>query len=532
MKNQVSRVKSLIVSLVALTVAQSAYCGVGEGSFGPARVIVQAPADAARQHLAWPKVVRTDSGLVLVCVSGARHGAVDDACEASSISTDGGENWSAPSYFTYPASTADWPYKGNLALGAEGNRVNLLSMAYDNGVNPKSGIIGRISDDGGVTWRYADTSAISSNKTGSVFGHVIDIPGRGLTAFGHYRPPARDPLGGIWMSSSTDRGETWSAPTTVLEKSGTGEPDFVFSNGRLIGLIREDKVDGSGAINGYWQIVSDDKGTTWSVPEKVMVDPAGGQSAAPCIFEDPSERGRLYVLQTCRRGNYGTSSCTGDIVVWTATAKDLVWRKIGTVASFSGVEDWGYASAASLGNGEWFVVFYAGKFLGANSIYGIRCAFDANRPPLETHYAKLENGTLSMSADCLADGRLWLASGATDGGDQLARWDSVTQLQDVAAGDRVDVSVPLPDGAAFARVVLREVVRTETVTTNSLSYLEGDGGQYLEVDYKLKSSDRVVAKVMGYDNVVKGADAAFKQTGIFGSRAGASEKNICACVGV
>lgn len=372
---RIENMKCLMTTAAVAAWTLLATGGVSPGDCGTPRVILPAPAEAVHRHLAWPKVVKTDSGLVLVCVSGARHGAVDDACEALSISTDNGESWSALSYFTYPASAADWPYKGNVALGADGNLVNLLSMAYKNGDNPKSGILGRISDDGGVTWRYADTSAITSNRTGSVFGYIIDIPGRGLTVFGHYRPPARDPLGGIWMSSSTDRGETWSAPTTVLEKSGTVEPCFVFSDSRLIGLIREDKVDGSGAINGYWQIASDDNGKTWSAPKKVMEDSAGGQSAAPCIFEDPSERGRLYVLQTRRRGNFGTSSCTGEIVVWTATAKDLVWRKIGTVASFSGIEDWGYASAASLGNGEWFVVFYAGKMRGANSIYGVRCKF-------------------------------------------------------------------------------------------------------------------------------------------------------------
>ena len=524
---RIENLKCLMTAAAVATWTLLAVGGVSPGDYGTPRAILHAPAEAVHQHLAWPKVVKSDSGLVLVCVSGARHGAVDDACEAASISTDGGENWSAPSYFTYPASAADWPYKGNLALGAEGNRVNLLSMAYDNGVNPKSGIIGRISDDGGVTWRYADTSAISSNKTGSVFGHIIDIPGRGLTAFGHYRPPARAQLGGIWMSSSADRGETWSAPTAVLEKSGTVEPDFVYSKGRLIGLIREDKVDGSGAINGYWQIVSDDNGATWSVPKKVMVDPAGGQSAAPCIFEDPSERGRLYALQTRRRGNFGTSSCTGEIIVWTAKAKDLVWREAGTVASFSGVEDWGYASAASLGDGEWFVVFYAGNMSGANSIYGARCAFvppaEETVPALTVRSVSVRDGKLSMTADCSVDGKLWLASGETDGGENLDAWDNVTLVRGISAGERLSVEATLPEGAAFARIVVREV-STQLVQVVR-PYLEGDGGQYLEVDYKLKSTDRVVAKVMGLADVV--SDTGLR-AGIFGSRVTTDLQNISA----
>lgn len=524
------RIENMKCLMTAVAVASWTLLAVGEispGDYGTPRVILPAPAAPARQHLGWPKVVKTNFGLSLVCISSAYHAADPNACEAACVSTDEGATWSSLDYFTYPTAAADWPCKGNLALGTDGTRVILLSMAYNNSPSA-SGIIGRVSDDGGRTWSYSDTSEITSNKTGSVFGHIISIPGKGLVAFGHYRPPARDPLGGIWMSVSADHGESWSAPTTVLEKSGTVEPDFVYSQGRLIGLIREDKA-GGGAYNGYWQIVSEDQGATWSAPVKVMEDPAeNAQSAAPCLFEDPAEPGRLYALQTSRRGMHGTSGQTGEIIVWTATASGLAWRKIGTVASFSGVEDWGYASAAPLGNGEWLVVFYAGALNGANGIYGLRCTFDAVQPKeglIPVGYAALSNGVLSMTADCGADGRLYLASGATDGGDDLNDWDFLMPLQDVSAGDRVAVNTVVPQGAAFARVVLREVARTtETITNACRPYLEGDGSAYLEVDRKLKSTDRVAAEVMGLLDLAGGVD----QCGIFGSRANASSLNISA----
>ena len=526
MKIKFSSVKSRIVSIVVLMVATSAYCGIGEGSFGQAQVIVPAPADAARQHLAWPKVVRTANGkLVVACVSAAKHTGNAGGLEAVAVSADGGATFSALDVLAKPEGDERWTEGGNIALGMSVDRVVMLSMTYASD-GSTSGIYGRISGDGGTTWSVTDTSEVSPDKTGSVFGHIIDLPGRGLTAFGHYRPPARAKNGGIWMASSPDNGATWGAPTRILDRDGFVEPDFVCSQSRIIGLIRED-LGNSETLNGYWQVVSDDNGATWSEPVVVMTGAAGDQSAAPCIVEDAQNPGRLYALQTVRRGIYGAAESSGEIVVWTAEAATLKWRRIGRIASFTGIEDFGYASAAQIAGNEWFVVFYAGAMNGASSIYGARCTFDANQPPLVTHCAKLENGLLSMTADCFADGRLWLVSGARDGGDRLSHWDNVTRLQDVAAGDRITVNENLPEGAAFARIVLRDVVHSVTVVTNDC-YLEGDGDQYLEVDYKLKSTDRVVARVMGYDDVANNVDGNKRQTGIFGSRAGASDRNICA----
>ena len=515
--------KFLIVSALILTVAVAAHGGVSGVSFGQPRVIVPAPTETARQHLAWPKVVRTANGkLVVACVSASKHAGNAGGLEAVAVSADDGATFSALNVLAKPEGDSKWTEGGNLALGASGNRVVMLSMTYASD-NSTSGIYGRISDDGGATWSVTDTSGISPDKTGSVFGHVISIPGRGLTAFGHYRPPAREPIGGIWMASSSDNGATWGAPTCILDRDEFVEPDFVYSQGRIIGLIRQDLGNGT-TLNGYWQITSDDGGTTWSEPVVVMAGSEGCQSAAPCIVEDAQNPGRLYAVQTVLRGQHGSASSSGEIVVWTAEAATLNWKRIGTVASFSGIEDFGYASVAQIGGDEWFVVFYAGALNGANSIYGVRCAFDVTQT-LRTRGAKLENGNLSMSADCLIDGRLYLASGATDGGSKLEAWDNLTQLQDVAAGEQINIDMPLPDGAAFARVVLRETIQQKTVTTNAIPYLEGDGGQYLEItNHTLKSTDRIVAQVMGLRDVVETSN----QCGIFGSRLGSSSKNISA----
>ncbi len=355
--------KNTILAAAALGALSSvASAAVEAGNFGAPRIVVDAPGNAAACHLGWPKLARTPDGTIsLSCVAAARH-VGGRGCVATSLSTDNAKSFSPLMAPVIPIESKIWEDMGNNAMGiASDGAVVLFGMAYTG--TTANGIIGWRSNDG-LSWELVDTAKISFNKTGSVFGHVIGIPGRGLALVGHTRPPDR-PKGGIWMSLSQDDGRTWGDPIDICGRRELYEPDIVFSAGRLVLLARDDK------IAGYWQFTSDDLGATWSEPTLVMGDngPVHGHPS-PCVIEDPEHPGRLLALQT-RRFNFGKPDAHGEINLWTADAKTLKWEKAGCVARLNGIEDFGYPSIAYLGEGRWLAVFYAGKFAGPNAIWGV-----------------------------------------------------------------------------------------------------------------------------------------------------------------
>lgn len=347
-----------------------ASAGVEAGDYGAPRIVADAPGDPAICHLGWPKLARMPGGAVsLSCVAASRHvggrGRV-----ATALSADGQAPFSPLVFPPVPEEAAIWEDMGNNAMGiASDGAVLLFAMAYT-GVTA-NGILGWRSADG-ASWEPVDTSAISFNRTGSVFGHVIAIPGRGLALFGHTRPPDR-PKGGIWMSLSADDGRSWGDPADICGRDALYEPDAVFSAGRIVLLARDDRVA------GYMQFTSDDLGATWSGPSLVMGDngPVHGHPS-PFIAEDPDHPGRLLALQTRRFNFMGKDGARGEINLWTADAATLDWRKAGCIARIEGVEDYGYPSAVHLGGGRWLAVFYAGRFAGPNAIWGVEFTSGGN----------------------------------------------------------------------------------------------------------------------------------------------------------
>ena len=352
-----------IAALSGLAAVSGARAGIVAGNFGEPRILVEPPADRATCHLAWPKMTKTkDGAIVLSCVAGASH-VNGKGRVAAAFSTDGGKTFS-------PLSMPEWEGPkpgedmGNNAMGTSADgTVAMLGMAYT-GVTA-NGVIGWFSTDAGATWTQSDTSAISFNKTGSVFGHVIEIPGRGFAVFGHTRPPDR-PKGGIWMALSSDSGRSWGDPVDICGRRELYEPDVAIAGGKMILLTRDDK------IAGYWQFTSADNGATWSEPTLVMGDngPVHGHPS-PCIMVDPSNPNRLVALQTRRYNWNDRANSHGEINLWTADAATLEWRKVGCIAKIEGIEDYGYPSMVHIEGNRWMAVFYAGKFVGPNAIWAV-----------------------------------------------------------------------------------------------------------------------------------------------------------------
>jgi len=342
------------------------------GEFGEPRVIIPAPEDEAHRHLSWPKVQRTPDGtLVAAYLAGNYHGSHGGNCPAISISTDEGQTFSPPNILKRYRRGLEYTSAGNVALGlAEDGALVLLSMAFKGG--EANTIDGWRSEDSGRTWQPTDVSTLDRNQTGSVFGNVVQVPDKGLAVFGHYRPPATEKSGGVWMAFSEDEGRSWGSPRTISE---TGmrlvEPAFTFTEGRFIGLVR-------GKLNGgyYVQMTSDDQGETWETDPRGLVSDYDGKVdlPAPYITYDPQNPSRVYSLVS-ERYRIDPKDLYGRIVLYEADANDLEWKRIGDVARFP-VElgdrrDITYAWMTHLGDNRWYVVFYCGEVRGPSDIYGL-----------------------------------------------------------------------------------------------------------------------------------------------------------------
>jgi len=346
----------LLTVLVLLGAAAASEGRAGESAAAP--VIVPSPGDPRIRHLSWPKITRTEKGtLVLAYSAGIGHNRGGSGL-AVSLSTDDGRTFSAPRLLCYyPDDDPRYRDVGNLALGiGEDGSVILLAMAY----TPKgeNTIRGWRSEDEGKTWDPTDTSAIAENRTGSVFGHVFSVPGKGLAVCGHFREPKGD---GIWIAYSEDNGRAWGSPQSISNQRYF-EPAFVQAGGRLIGLVREN------GAHAYHQFVSDDRGKTWQFKQAAIQGDPRAVHPSPFITFDPREPNTLHALVSERAPNH-------QISLWRADAETLKWNRVRRLAEGGG--DWTYPWMTHLGGNDWFLVYYQGE-KDAASIYGKRITIPAN----------------------------------------------------------------------------------------------------------------------------------------------------------
>ena len=319
-----------------------------------ARVIVPAPKDARHQHLSWPKLVKTSDGTLVVAYIAGRKHVNGDGCPAVSVSKDGGNTFSEPKILKNFDSSMPYQHCANLAMGvAQDGAVILLGMAFTD--NLRNNIYCWRSVDNGNSWKITDASALGDNKTGSVFGHVFNVPGKGLAVCGHYRKPKGL---GIWIAYSKDQGLSWQSPSAVIENKKYFEPTFIHtSDGKLTGLVRED------SAHAYHQFTSDNLGKSWGFESCVIQGNPKAGHPSPFIVEDPICPGIYYALQPER-------TAKKEIYLWASTGDWSKWHKVCLVAAAPGHADFSYPWMAHLKGREWFLVYYAGESNGPNSIYG------------------------------------------------------------------------------------------------------------------------------------------------------------------
>ncbi len=330
----------------------SSFRGTG-ADIGQPRIVVPPPKDERFAHLSWPKIVTAPDGtLVTAYIAGRKH-VNGDGCPAVSVSSDNGKTFSEPKILREFDATKSYQHGANLALGvAEDGAVVLLVMAFTN--DERNSIFGWRSEDSGDTWKPTETSSLADSKTGSVFGHVFPVPGKGLAVCGHFRKPKGY---GIWIAYSQDHGKSWGDPQ-IITRNAYFEPTFLYSQGRLIGLIREN------AAHAYHQYVSDNLGESWEKTGKVLQGNPAANHPSPFLIEDPASPGQLYALQSERGDKH-------QIHLWKATATDLDWEHVSQLVEVPNDRDFSYPWMTPLGNGKWFLVYYSGEKDGPNSIWGL-----------------------------------------------------------------------------------------------------------------------------------------------------------------
>jgi hypothetical protein len=340
------------------------------GDFGEPRIIVAAPENPRFAHLSWPKVVQARDGTLIVAyVAGRFHGTHGEGCPAVSLSTDGGKTFTPPKILKEYSAGDAYTSGGNVALGvAPDGSVALLSMAFKG--DEANTIDGWRSTDAGKTWHASDVARLAENKTGSVYGHVFTLPEKKLAVVGHFRRGSTTRTAGLWISYSTDFGQSWGDPHTITA-NGLVEPAFVFASDRIVGWARPNSTPA-----WYSQITSDDMGKTWKVESKVLeASPAKGvQYPSPGLFVDPHDSTRLLALVSQRFSADAGNGLYGRIDLYSAHGKDLQWKKLGTLAQFPRTlkerGDLTYGWMTPTTGNKWYAVFYCGKHKGESDIYG------------------------------------------------------------------------------------------------------------------------------------------------------------------
>lgn len=358
----------LVLGLSLLTAAGAAepvpaWAAVNPGG-APVRLAVPPPAGPRFAHLAWPKAIRAKDGtIVLAYLAGTFHGDGGGKSPAISLSTDNGKTFTAPNVLREFSPGDEYTSSGNLAIGlADDGAVVLLAMGYRG--NEANNIYGWRSTDHGRTWTETDTSALGPNKTGSVCGTVVSVPGRGLLVHGHYRKGATPHTQGIWQSVSTDGGRVWQAPTLVTDQN-VGEPVLVKVGDRLLSFIRG---RGPDAIRQL-VAVSDDKGVTWRSEWSALRATREGVKglAHPFAIENPNKPGELLVLTTER-------PLPGRVVLWRGDAQSQVWQQDRILLDFPKIEgdkntDYGYTWLVHQAGRKYLMFYYHGESKSTNPIW-------------------------------------------------------------------------------------------------------------------------------------------------------------------
>ena len=335
---------------------------------GSPRILVPAPADPRHAHLGWPKLAVTSKGeYILAYSAGEFHGAHGAGCPAVSISSDGA-TFSAPSIIAEFGSGGNYTHCGNLAIGVtKDDAIILMAMAYRG--DEANSIFGWVSIDGGCSWQEINVSSLAAGRTGSVYGHIFRVPGRGYAVCGHYRAGSFPHVSGLWISFSQD-GLHWGPPEHITD-TPLVEPAVVCNEDEIVGLIRHPSPENHG---GYALLRANKRRLDWTLTDaQVRSGSPEMRLPSPFITLDPDTPGRLIALMTERTVPGNTP---GRISLWDSESNGDTWSDRGTVVDFPHAEgdlntDFGYPWMVRREDGKWLMTFYHGQNKGPNAIWAL-----------------------------------------------------------------------------------------------------------------------------------------------------------------
>ena len=323
--------------------------------------VIMSNKNSKHNYFAWPTVARLKDGTIAVGASGFRFFHVCPFGKAViSYSRDGGKTYSLPApVIDTPLDDRDagicpfgksgvifTSFNNTADMQRENSDGNKYVDAYINSItkedeNKYLGSTFRISKDNGITFGEIMHSPISCPhgptelRDGTILWAGTDF---------------YDVKGGIQIRKlNTESGETELISSFNLENEDVylNEPHLIeLADGRLICHIRAE----NDVKFTMYQSVSDDKGKTWTYPERIL-DETGG--APPHLFMHSS--GILISTYGRRKMPYG-------IMAMLSTDNGKTWIKDIRLYENKITDDIGYPSTVELEDGSLLTVFYASEF--------------------------------------------------------------------------------------------------------------------------------------------------------------------------
>lgn len=328
---------------------------------GKPKTVISNP-DSKHGYFAWPTVTRLQNGNIAVVASGFR---VEHVCPFGkaviSYSTDNGET------YTLPAPVIDTPlddrdggictfgksgvivtsFNNTADMQREYNKEDVYVQSYINTITKEDeekylGATFRISRDCGITFGPIMRSPVTSPhgptelKDGTVLwaGNNFDRVDEGIEIHK--------------LNTESGEAEFIGKIEPICHDIILCEPHMIeLPDGRLICQIRGESRDGSDSVFTVYQSISEDKGKTWTVPERLL-DKTGG--APPHLIMLSS--GILLSTYSRRKQPYG-------IMAMVSLDCGKTWQTDLRLFESTGSDDLGYPSTIELDDGTLLTVFYA-----------------------------------------------------------------------------------------------------------------------------------------------------------------------------